>query len=74
MGLGAVITGFCATSDTSPALSTALAVAYYTLAGEKTMEDPSYSRGPGSFRQGFLDTLRNLTEDEVEKRAKVEKL
>lgn len=72
--LGAVITGFCATSDTSPALSTALAVAYYTLAGEKTMEDPSYSRGPGSFRQGFLDTLRNLTEDEVEKRAKVEKL
>jgi len=75
--LGAIITGFCATGQKmepsqSYACLTAQAVAYYTLTGEKTMEDHSYSRGPGSFRQGFLDTLRNLTEDEVEKRAIIE--
>lgn len=76
--LGAIITGFCATGkkmdpSQSHAYLTAQAVAYYTLTGEKTMEDPSYSRGPGSFRQGFLDTLRNLTAGEVEKRAMIEK-
>jgi hydroxyethylthiazole kinase len=74
--LGAIITGFCAVGNQMEtpqtlAFSTAQAVAYYTLAGQKTMEDPSYGRGPGSFRQGFLDTLRNLTEDEVETRADI---
>lgn len=77
--LGAIITGFCATGSQmepaqSHACSTAQAVAYYTLTGKRTMEDPSYSRGPGSFRQGFLDTLRNLTEDEVEQLSKIEKV
>jgi len=77
--LGAIITGFCAVGNLmqppqSAALSTAQAVAYYTLAGETAMEDPSYSRGPGSFRQGFLDTLSNLTENEVETRTKIEKV
>jgi len=77
--LGAIITGFCAIGNQmepaqSPACSTAQAVAYYTLTGERAMEDPTYSRGPGSFRQGFLDTLRNLTEDEVEQLSKIEKV
>lgn len=77
--LGAIITGFCAVglqmeTPQTIACSTAQAAAYYSLAGEKAMEDPSYSRGPGSFRQGFLDTLRNLTEEEVEARAKIEKM
>jgi len=75
--LGAVITGFCAVGNQMDppqtfACSTAQAVAYYTLAGETAMEDPSYSRGPGSFRQGFLDMLRNLTEDEVKTRASIQ--
>lgn len=77
--LGAIITGFCAVGSQmepaqSYACSTAQAVAYYTLAGERAMEDPYYSRGPGSFRQGFLDTLRNMTEEEVEQFSKIEKV
>mmetsp|Transcript_53559 Transcript_53559/g.83385 ORF Transcript_53559/g.83385 Transcript_53559/m.83385 type:complete len:298 (-) Transcript_53559:43-936(-) len=77
--LGAIITGFCAVGCQmepvqSYACSTAQAVAYYTLAGEQAMQDPSYSRGPGSFRQGFLDTLRNLTEDAVQQLSKIEKV
>lgn len=75
--LGAIVTGFCAVGNQMEppqtiASSTAQAAAYYSLAGEKAMEDPTYSRGPGSFRQGFLDTLRNLTEDEVEMRVSIQ--
>lgn len=72
--LGAIITGFCAVGSQSHACSTAQAVAYYTLAGEQAAQDPSYSRGPGSFRQGFLDTLRTLTEDHVQRLSKIEKV
>lgn len=77
--LGAIITGFCAVGSQmdpaqSHACSTAQAVAYYTLAGEVAAEDPVYSRGPGSFRQGFLDTLRNLTAEQVEQSAVIEKV
>lgn len=77
--LGAIITGFCAIGNQmdpaqSHACSTAQAVAYYTLAGEVAAEDPSYSRGPGSFRQGFVDTLRNLTAEQVEQRSKIERV
>merc|ERR1719491_1637127 len=77
--LGAIITGFCAVGKQmepaqSHACSTAQAVAYYTLAGEVAAEDPSYSRGPGSFRQGFVDTLRNLTAERVEEWAVIAKV
>jgi len=77
--LGAIITGFCAIGSQmqprqSHACSTAQAVAYYTLTGEQAMQDPGYRRGPGSFRQGFLDTLRNLTEDEVGQLSRIERV
>lgn len=70
--LGAVIAGFCAVlPELGSATATAHAVAYYTIAGEMAAEDSTYSRGPGSFRTGFLDMLRAVKEEDVASRGRL---
>jgi len=73
--LGAVIAGFLAVlPELGTATATAQAVTYYTIAGEMAAEDPTYSRGPGSFRVGFLDMLRAVKVEDVASRARITQL
>merc|ERR1712048_948685 len=74
--VGAVIAGMAAVSNEKAdwAKASAFAVAYFTVCAEEATKDPSYNRGPGSLRVGLLDILKVISDEDVGKLAKIERL
>lgn len=70
--LGSVVAGFNAVEKENPAVATAHAVAYFTLAAEKA-RDGAGGAGPGSLRVGLMDCLKNLNETDMQKARIVDK-
>lgn len=66
-GATAIIGAFSGV-DPDPVSAAATALAYYGLAGQRAAAD---ANGPGSFMIRFLDTLYNLTPEELERDARI---
>lgn len=74
--IGAVVGGMAAVSSGKEewAKASAFALAYFTVSAEEATKDAAYNRGPGSLRVGLLDILKVITDEDVGKLARIEKL